>query len=89
MDYAGNDLAVVQGVRDSWACQALCKDLEGCKFFTFDLDGPRPGRSPPTGPCYLKSSDAGRRCVGGSISGGVECRGGNQTSEFGKIGFFG
>ena len=63
VDFAGNEVNIIaQGSDDTNVCRASCQRQTGCMFWTL-LDGA----------CYLRTSDAGRRALSGSISGPAYC----------------
>jgi hypothetical protein len=62
VDFAGNDLETVYGVKPDECC-AKCAATKNCRAYTFV--NANPGRPA----CYLKSSAAGKTTLSGAVSG--------------------
>ena len=60
----GNRLDVVKDIISKEDCCNICKDWEGCSFFTYRVNKKT---------CWLKDSDQGRTQDNKAVSGSVNC----------------
>ena len=59
----GNRLDTKQNIKSKEDCCNICKDWEGCNFFTYRENNA----------CWLKDSDQGRKQDNKAVSGSVNC----------------